>query len=336
MEMAKLTLLILVLWRFIGQGSHISLCENEIFKQITMTKIQKLKIAIPLIIFMLFFAIPVFAAEIYFDTKTQEIKVNQLFEVVIFINTDEESINAVEGKIVFPEKLLKLKEIRDGNSIINFWIERPRAKNGEILFSGIIPGGYMDKKGLIFSIIFQAIQEGRGSIEIRDIKALLNDGKGTKADTTISNSQFAISGQEPASRPAVFEKKDIDMPETFEPTVASDPAIFDGKYFLVFATQDKASGIDFYEVKESRQGLFSIFKSWMPVESPFVLNDQELRSFIFVKAIDKAGNKRIAVVEPRYPIKWYYEAWWIWIIIILAIIFTLIFIKRNLWNKIIH
>ena len=285
---------------------------------------------------LLFIASHVFAAEISVNSKNKEIKTGEQFEAEIFLNTEKEYINAVEGKLIFPKTLLEVKEIRDGNSTINFWIERPKAKNGEILFSGIIPGGYMDKKGLIFSIIFQAILEGRGSIEIQDIKALLNDGKGTTASTTTSNLQLMISGQAPASQPTVVEKKDTDMPEAFEPTVASDPAIFDGKYFLVFATQDKASGIDFYEVKESRQMLFSIFKSWLPAESPFVLNDQELRSFIFVKAIDKSGNERIAAVEPKYPTKWYYEAWWIWIIIILAIIFTRIFIKRNLWKKIIH
>jgi len=296
-----------------------------------MTKIQKIKIILVACLLSLV-AGPALAAEVSFDTKTQEVKANQSFEVGVFINTDNESINALEGQIVFPVDLLEPKEIRDGNSIVNFWIERPKIESDKIHFSGITPGGYLGKKGLIFSVIFQSIQEGSGSIEIQDIKALLNDGKGTKANTTISNLQLVISKQVPASQPAVVEKKDTDIPETFEPIVTSDPSIFDGKYFLVFATQDKGSGIDYYEIKESRQKFLKIFKKWVIAESPYVLKDRKLRSYVYIKAVDKAGNERIAVVEPRYPIKWY-ENYWIWIIIILAIIFSFIVIKGNLWKK---
>ena len=117
-------------------------------------KIQNYLLISALVVFLLsLLAMPVFAAELFFEAKNQEFVQGEEFIVSVFLNTAEESINAVEAKIYFPAELLKLKEIRDGNSIINFWIERPRAKNGEILFSGIIPGGYMDKKGLIFSII---------------------------------------------------------------------------------------------------------------------------------------------------------------------------------------
>ena len=69
------------------------------------------------------------AAEIYFDNKNQEIRVGDQFEVGVFINTDEESINAIEGKIIFPQDLLEIKKINDGNSIINFWIEKPKSLN---------------------------------------------------------------------------------------------------------------------------------------------------------------------------------------------------------------
>ena len=102
-----------------------------------------------------------FAAEVSFDTKSQDIKVNQLFEVGVFINTDDESINAIEGKIIFPQDLLEIKKINDGNSIINFWIDPVSncvsigvKKPDEICFSGIIPGGYANNHGLIFSVTF--------------------------------------------------------------------------------------------------------------------------------------------------------------------------------------
>lgn len=277
------------------------------------------------------------AVELNLTSQSQEIRSGDQFEAGFFLNTDNEDINAVEGKIVFPADLLELKEIRDGNSIINFWIERPsvsrqtdakqeRETNANIVFSGIIPGGYLGKKGLIFSVVFQSIQEGQGSIEIRDIKALLNDGKGTAANVTISNLQFVISGQAPASQPAAVERKDADMPEVFEPIVTSDPAVLGGKYFLVFATQDKGSGIDHYEIQENRKQKIEN-RMWIEAESPYVLKDQNLKSYIYVKAVDKAENERVAVVEPRYPLKWY-EQPLIWVIIILGIAIGYILWRR--------
>ena len=278
---------------------------------------------------------PILAAQLNFASQAREIGVDQQFQVDLFLDTANEEINAVEGKIVFPTDLLELKDVRDGNSIINFWIERPRAKNGEVPFSGIIPGGYMDKKGPIFSIIFQSIQEGRGSIEIRDIKVLLNDGKGTEANTTISNLQLIIRTSDvlinDVRRPEI---EDNDPPEIFTPEIASDPTMFDGKYFLVFATQDKGLGIDHYEIKEARE--FRIWKlefgknkNWIIGENPYLLKDQKLKSYIYVKAIDKAGNERIAVVEPRYPMKWY-EVWWIWGIIIVMIFISYFELRNSL------
>ena len=286
-----------------------------------------------LAILVIFVLVPILAsaAEIRIDAKSWEIKIGERFTTNLFLDA-EESINALEGQIVFPVDLLEPKEIRDGNSIVNFWIERPKIESDKIRFSGITPGGYLGKKGLIFSVIFQSIQEGSGSIEIQDIKALLNDGKGTKANTTISNLQLVISKQVPASQPAVVEKKDTDIPEVFEPIVTSDPAVFDGKYFLVFATQDKGSGIDHYEIKESRQKFLKIFKKWVIAESPYVLKDRKLRSYVYIKAVDKAGNERITVVEPRYPMRWY-EAWWILGIIILSAIIIGYILRRVLWTR---
>ena len=291
-----------------------------------MFKIQKLKTFLLLSIFyFLLSGTLVFAAEIIIDSNSQKIGVGDQFEVKFFLNTDNEDINAIEGKVIFPENLLELKEIRDGNSIVNFWIERLKVeKAGAIGFSGIIPGGYNGSQGLIFSITFLAKKDEGGPIELRDIKMLLNDGKGTPVDVKISN-QIPISQ---ILKPAI---KDVEPPETFRPEVASDEFLFDGKYFLAFATQDKGSGIDYYEVKESRQIILSGLKKWVSAESPYLLKDQNLRSSVYIKAVDKAGNERIVIVEPRYPIKWY-EVVWIWVIITISAA-VIYFAWKKLWKK---
>jgi len=276
---------------------------------------------------LLLVALPVFAAEFFFDSETKEASPGAGFQTDVLLNAENEEINAVEGKIIFPPELLELQTINDGNSIVNFWVERPHKeqgtgdkKQGEIAFSGITPGGYEGEKGLLFSAVFRALREGDGVLEVKDVKALLNDGKGTPARLSLSPFKFIVSKEDPLVPGLLIPApEDIEPPESFKPEIARDHAIFDGKWFLVFATQDKSSGIDHYEVKESRQKIFTLFQKWVPAESPYILSDQELRSFVFVKAVDKDGNTRVVKIPPQNPLKWY-ERWEIWIIIVLGLV----------------
>jgi len=268
------------------------------------------------------------AAELSLFSDIKEFSIGQQFQVDLILDTENEEVNALEGKIIFPQDVLELKEIRDGNSIVNFWVDPVRncVSNGvekpdEICFSGITPGGYMGKEGLIFQAVFYAKKEGRGVIEIREPKILLNDGQGTAADVKISNFQFLISKQIPISQISIPEIKDNDLPEEFTPQIAADPAIFDGKWFLVFATQDKGSGVDHYEVCEGKRECVS-------AESPYLLQNQDLDEKIVVKAVDKSGNERITTLAAQKPAAWYKNY------LILAIIILVIAIVYLLWRAV--
>ena len=291
-----------------------------------MTKIKKIQIIILFFTFCFFFSYnSVKAAKLDLTSTIQEIGVNQQLQVDLVLNAEDENINAVEGKIKFPTDLLELKEIRDGNSIINFWIERPDEQQKEIVFSGITPGGYADDQGLIFSMIFQTKKEGKDIIKIYGARTLLNDGKGTEAKLKISDFQFLISKEAPAKVPAP-EIKDTDPPELFTPEIANDPNIFNGKWFLVFATQDKKSGIDRYKVCEGE-------KSFTIAESPYLLKNQSLNKKITIKAIDKAGNERIVVLPAQNPSR--YENYLVFVIIGGVILIYLIWqiLRKFLRNK---
>jgi len=300
-----------------------------------------------LAIIALFLLTPLFVqgAILYFESDVSEVAIGQQFQVDVVLNTESEQINAIEGKIVFPNELLEVKEIRDGNSIVNFWIERPwalhqtdakpeRKTDAAIVFSGIVPGGYNGRQGLILSITFLAKKEGSGLMEIQKAKTLLNDGKGTEAEVRIKNLEFRISKSSTSQIPnSKFQIPDTEPPEDFKPEVAQDPEIFDGRYFLVFATQDKGSGIDYYALRETRRKIErETDAKWVIAESPYLLKDQKLRSYIYVKAVDKAGNERIVVVEPRYPLKWY-EKWEIWGIIVLLVVLIFYILRKFLWQK---
>jgi len=203
---------------------------------------------------------------------------------VVEIDTGTEDINALEGILVFPESV-NVREIQTGNSVILIWLEKPYQRGNIVTFAGITPGGFMGTYP-IFAINGEFDAEDLKRVQFESISALKNDGSGMSVPVRITLSPVELKG-------------DTELPEEFTPTIATDPNIFDGKYFLVFATQDKSSGIDRYEAREGRWGWFK------EVESPYLLKHQRLDKDVYIKAIDNAGNERIVVVPSRV-----HSAWW--------------------------
>ena len=58
--------------------------------------------------------------------------------------------------------------------------------------------------------------------------------------------------------------------------------------------------------------------NWIIAESPYLLKNQRLSDFIFVKAVDKAGNKRTEELQPLHPKKTWYENGTFWVIIVVV------------------
>ena len=162
-------------------------------------------------------------------------------------------------------------------------------------------------------VVGKAGEEARISIK-EDSQALLNDGKGTSAKVSVSNAKFSI-GQAATSSINAWDDRlkedDID-PEPFTIELWNDERMFNGKYFIIFAAQDKQTGIDHYEVMEyssrdseesGNSALRRIFgqkkPTWKTASSPYLLEDQSLSSNIEVKAVDKAGNERTVKYFPE-------------------------------------
>ncbi len=279
----------------------------------------------------LFFAERAKAAVFSFATDDQT-TVGGVFTLTASIDTERQILNAVGGEIVFPDDLLAVQSVNDGNSMLNFWIEKPHLKNNRIIFSGIIPGGYYGDEARLFDIVFNAKKSGSGEVAFGQATALLNDGSGTAAPVATSPWSFVVAP--PAALPEALPlaRPDLDPPESFVPEISSTPDVFDGAYFLAFLTQDKGSGIDHYEVKETRISGFAGLTPWINAVSPYLLKDQELKSHIWVKAVDKAGNARIAELSPPHPPAWY-EISPLWSMIILLAAIVIIFIA---WRTIVH
>lgn len=89
-------------------------------------------------------------------------------------------------------------------------------------------------------------------------------------------------------------------PLPFEPVRDHVAELFGDDWFVSFVAQDMESGIERYEVAEwpgpplnDTSGL-----AWEVTQSPHLLKDQSLMSSVYVRAIDRAGNIRLAVLPP--------------------------------------
>jgi hypothetical protein len=104
--------------------------------------------------------------------------------------------------------------------------------------------------------------------------------------------------------------EDSIKPEPFSVELVRDESVYEGKWFIVFNTLDKQSGIDHFEVYETaienegfvfgKDGVASI---WKDARSPYLLEDQSLNSVIRVRAYDKAGNDRIGALIPDQSLR---------------------------------
>jgi hypothetical protein len=239
--------------------------------------------------------------------EAKEVKKGEFIVVPIYLDTQFEEINAVEVYVNFSDNLV-FRDYLDGKSIITHWIEKPRLQYSDvrrphIVFSGIAAGGISGKNLNLVELVFEAKESGIAKIEIDEkSKVLLNDGLGTKTKLIALSQGFNILDIK--GKPEI-KIKDSFPPEPFKIYLARNKEIFNGKYYIIFETKDKQSGIAYYEINEKPINFIFLAKpdiknlSFKKAESPYVLEDQSLRSYVIVKAVDKAGNERVEILYPQ-------------------------------------
>lgn len=279
-----------------------------------------------ILILLVLFPVKSNAALVTFGYETDIIQVGDILEVKIFLNTEGKQINAFKAAVKYSSNEFEFKKSSDANSAINFWVEEPGlVEDGNLVFSGITPGGLNGRDIEILTLEFEVIKEGVGSINLENVNTLLHDGLGTSVETKTIPLSLNILGQSTFSS-AVTRYIDTEPPEAFTPVIVRDPDVFDGKNFLVFSTEDKGSGVDFYEVKEGE------FSSYEKATSPYEIKDQTLSKSIFVKAVDFEDNEYIAIIYPQSNSPWYQTQMAKTAILVLCIV-ILLFLGRRAFIK---
>lgn len=234
------------------------------------------------------------AATIYFSPDSDNIRQDDVFIVEAKISSPKELINAAEATIKFDNDRLEVKELSTGGSIFSLWPKPPVFSNqdGKISFVGGAPGGFKGEDIRVLKIIFFAKNDGEAKLNFQDNTSLfLNDGSGTRISPWLRPIGLNILKHLPEIAPkdewqSVIKGDNI-PPEPFEAVISRNSVIFNNQYFVSFFAVDGQSGIAYYQIKEGG-GDFT------QAESPHLLKDQSLKNIIQVKAVDKAGNERIA------------------------------------------
>lgn len=260
----------------------------------------------------LFFITPlcVSASQLYLETSPASVRVGDTVTATLFLDTQGDFINALEGSVSFSQNL-SFVQMSHGNSLITLWMRPPEVSGDTISYAGIVPGGYMGEvgpkwvgyhPGRVFSMVFQARSAGDAWIQVnRESTVLLNDGKATEAPLTVKDAAFVVTSGTPGAIivPATPSWNDTTPPEPFTPlTIRNPDTFFSGTYYLIFETTDKDSGVSYYEVEEGD----GIFKR---ATSPYLLQNQRRDTLITVRAVDRAGNIRDVIVSPVAQEPWY-------------------------------
>jgi hypothetical protein len=251
-------------------------------------------------------AAQVHAARVTFDAGTTRVGTGSVFPVEITIDATL-PVNAITLVIPLPSSV-ELVGASDANSIVSMWVEKPALNSKhEVVMSGLIPGGFTSEDGKLVTLHLQSATPGPLSLAIAPgTTAYLHSETGEVEAVTAQTLNLTLTeGVE--NTPIGVD--DTLPPEKFVPVYVQVGEGDEAQWAVGFGTQDKGSGVKEYFVAESRKNIREVDTeklstlSWRMSNSPAILEDQGLKSYVYVKAVDINGNERIAQLAPGA--KWY-------------------------------
>jgi hypothetical protein len=270
------------------------------------------------------FLLPVktFAATVYTETSRGTVSVGDVFIVAIKVNTEGAVLNTVDGEITLKGNAV-LQEFSLANSSFGLWPRTPSLmKDGKtVSFVGGVPGGFSIEGATIFKIIVEAKKEGVVTIAPQNISVFLNDGKGTKIPVQLKGLNINVVAKKSNIATqndwANLVSKDTTPPEDFIIVPGQESNLYSGKKFVYFSAIDNQSGIDHYEVSENSGPI-------VKTGSVYVIQNQDQPIRLTVTAYDKAGNKKVSVLEPDSQ-----TSFWSTVIVFVVFLIIAFFIYRK-------
>ncbi|MDO8264968.1 MAG: cohesin domain-containing protein [Candidatus Parcubacteria bacterium] len=147
------------------------------------------------------------SASLYLSPHSGTFYVGSTFDVSIFVNTEDNSINALDVNLKFSQDKLQVTSPTAGSSFISIWVDQPFYSNqdGIISFKGGVPSpGINTSAGLVSTITFRVKAPGTAFISFSDSsQVLLADGKGTNILKTATMGEYKLTIP-PPDGPKIF------------------------------------------------------------------------------------------------------------------------------------
>lgn len=268
------------------------------------------------------------AATLSIDPPGGKFGPGDTFMLTVRLDTSvNECINAASVELHYPAEWMKATAVSNGESLFTLWTEEPTVdlERGIVKFEGGIPGGYCgriqgdpEKTNVLAKVVLSIpgnmiggkIATGSEPLPVTfgdSTKVLLNDGRGTMAPLLLKSGTYTRELISTGTKNEWLDvtRADVTPPDLFTIALEHDPHTFQGKYFIVFATVDKQSGVHHYEVMEDDPARLGYVRGqqnekalFVSTRSPYVLRDQTLSSRIVVRALDHAGNIQESILPP--------------------------------------
>jgi hypothetical protein len=252
------------------------------------------------VFYFLFFSTPIIAvlaqtnfeqpkAEIIFEGPDGPRSPGSEISVIVFIESTADT-NAFSLSITYPTEILAFRSAETANSIINFWLQRPKElKSGLITLEGGIIGKTLRGRGEIVTLRFQAKAEGRGELKITESQVLLADGKGTPVQTLAHPKEITITAGAPTELSSV---KDQSKPEIPFAEIIKNP--IDKADILFFQIEERESGLVVSEVR------FRRWFRWSPWQAAQNQIHAPSDAWQFeIRAVDNFGNESIKTLTRK-------------------------------------
>lgn len=194
------------------------------------------------------------AASLYLSPSSGSYSVDRTFNVNINVSSSDQSLNAVQGTLIFPPEQLSVIGVSKTGSIISLWVQDPTFNNstGRITFEGIVLNpGFIGSAGRVLQITFRGKGEGSATLSLSNASVLANNGQGSNILTQLGNGKYLLEAPVLAPR--------LPTPETL--FIISYP---DGKETsnprprLKFEVKNFNKPIDHYDVRVDEED----FASW--------------------------------------------------------------------------